>query len=103
MSTLRSKLIRLAHTNPEHRDLLLPILKKSHPILNRDQLVEELGELLKVMVGSLSNLQELMRIVPKAGAAQAALDAIHKDISSVVATIRTSRDDLEEGRHFGPF
>lgn len=103
MSNLRSQIIKLAHQHPELRGDLLPILKEAATPLERANVIRRLELLHGSLEKSLEDLQDIIHKAPKGGAAQESLSRVNRALQSAAAAASLSIEELEQGRHFGPF
>ncbi len=52
---------------------------------------------------SYDDFLDILRVTPKGGAAQDSLSRVNRALQSAMAAVSLSAEELEQGRHFGPF
>jgi len=103
MTTLRTKLIRLAHENREARPHILPLLKKTARFKNPDDLANSLDAMHDSLLDLMREVDSLMGSASRYGVAYSALDEIRKSILSTSSTVGEYERKFRSRDFSGPF
>jgi hypothetical protein len=99
-ATLRGQLIRLAHSNPDLRPLLLPVIKESVDMHGKT--LEDLGAVAKLLAQAEDILRDLRRGSRPGGEVDGRADRILDLLGKTQVAVVTSIDAIREGAYSGP-